>query len=361
MPIGARRNKPCPTKVLFEVIDSNAGDIVTKEVNADPGVGLDCGTMNFVAARRIGQKIETKRVRDAFLDLEQSHKRMLKLSDTSFIEISGKLLVIGDDALECANLLNREARRPMSCGILNSSEIFAQQVIGLMMKQVLGSPTKIGEKCCYSVPSPAIDVSFSDVTYHRAILSKILQELGYDPEPANEAQAIIFSDCQKENFSGIGISYGSGMTNVCLSYNAMSALEFSLAKGGDWIDTGSGSAVNVTRAKMCALKESGIDISAPEGRDQEAIALFVESLINYSIRGIIERFHSVKKEILIPKPIPIIISGGTSLAGGFLDKFKERFESFAPDFPVKISEIRSALDPMTAVATGLLMLSQMDD
>jgi hypothetical protein len=55
------------------------------------------------------------------------------------------------------------------------------------------------------------------------------------------------------------------------------------------------------------------------------------------------------------------VSGGTSLAGGFLDKFKERFELHRAKFPIQISEIRSAIDPMTAVATGLLMLSQMED
>jgi len=359
MPVQARRNRPGPQVGL----DSNGDDMTKndKDPQTAPGVGLDCGTMNFVAARRSGQKVETKRVRDAFLDLDPEHRRMLKLSNTSFVELDGRLLVIGDEAMECANLFNREARRPMSGGIMNAGEIDAQQVIGLMMRQVLGDPVSPGEKCSYSVPAPALDVIGSDVTYHRAILGKILKELGYDPTPANEAQAIVFSECQKENFSGIGISYGSGMTNVCLSYNAMSALEFSIGKGGDWIDAGSGNAVNVTKAKMCALKESGIDINAPKGREQEALALFVESLIDYSLKGIIEHFHKVKQEILVPKPIPIVVSGGTSKAGGFLEKFQERFEKFRAKFPVEISEIRHAGDPMTAVATGLLMLSQMED
>lgn len=357
MPVQARRNRPGISPVQ---LDADTGDEMTKN-SIKAGVGLDCGTMNFVAARKSGQKVETKRVRDAFLDLDPEHRRMLKLSNTSFAEVDGRLLVIGDEALECANLFNREARRPMSGGILNAGEVDAQQVIGLMMKQVLGEPSAEKERCCYSVPAPALDVQGSDVTYHRAIIGKILRELGYEPDAANEAQAIVFSECVKENFSGIGISYGSGMTNVCLSYNAMSALEFSIGKGGDWIDEGSGKAVNVTGAKMCSLKESGIDIANPSGREQEAVAFFVESLIDYSLKGIIEHFHRVKREILVPKPIPIVVSGGTSLAGGFLDKFKERFELLKGKFPVEISDVRHAQDPMTAVATGLLMLSQMDD
>lgn len=325
------------------------------------GCSVDCGTMNLVSARKVDQKIETRRIRDAFLDLDPAHKRMLKLSNTSFAELDGRLLVLGDEALACANLFNREARRPMSGGLLNAGEIDAQQVIGLMLKQILGDPRCSNEKCCYSVPAPALDVIGSDVSYHKAVLGKILGELGYRSEAVNEAQAIVFSECLNENFSGIGISYGSGMTNVCLSFNAMSALEFSVAKGGDWIDDGSSKAIGSTRGKMCALKESGIDLNAPVGREQEAIVFFVQQLIDYSIAGIIEHFHKVKKEILVPKPIPVIISGGTSLAGGFVELFKKQFEQHRTKFPVQVSEVRAAVDPMTAVATGLLIVSQMDD
>lgn len=325
------------------------------------GVGLDCGTMNFVAARKSGQKVETARLRDAFLDLEPSHKRMLKLSNASFVEIGDRLLVIGDQALECANLFNREARRPMAGGIMNSGEIDAQQVVGIMMKQLLGEPRAPGEKCCYSIPAPALDVVGSDVSYHRMVLGKILGELGYSAEAVNEAQAVVFSECVRENFSGVGISFGSGMTNVCLSFNAMSALEFSIGKGGDWVDEGAGKAVDVTRAKMTALKESGIDLNAARGREQEAIAFYIQSLMDYAIRGIIERFHTVRKEILVPKPVPIVVSGGTSLAGGFLELFRKRFDEHRSKFPVEVSEIRQAADPMTAVATGLLMVAQMEE
>ena len=325
------------------------------------GCSVDIGTMNLVSARKIDQKIETRRIRDAFLDLDPAHKRMLKLSNTSFAELEGRLLVLGDEALACANLFNREARRPMSGGLLNAGEIDAQQVIGLMLKQILGEPRSPNEKCCYSVPAPALDIIGSDISYHKAVLGKILGELGYKSEAVNEAQAIVFSECLNENFSGIGISYGSGMTNVCLSFNAMSALEFSVAKGGDWIDDGASKAIGSTRGKMCALKESGVDLNAPVGREQEAVAFFVQQLIDYSIAGIIEHFHKVKKEILVPKPIPVIISGGTSLAGGFVELFKKQFEQHRAKFPIQVSEVRAATDPMTAVATGLLIVSQMDD
>lgn len=328
----------------------------------DPGAALDVGTMNFVAARRSGKAVKTSRVRDAFIDLPVESRRMLKLSNTSFVEMDGRLLVIGDEALDTANLFNREARRPMSGGVIAPGEIDAQKVIGLMVKRVLGDPRKPGEKCVYSVPAPAVDVAGSDVTYHSAIMKKILQELDYSAEPANEAQAIVYSECSAENFSGLGISYGSGMTNVCLAYNAMSALEFSVGRGGDWIDSGAARAMSTTAAKICAIKEGGIDVSKKGASlEAEAIALFVQTLIDYSIDTVIRQFSKAKKDLLVPKPVPIVVSGGTSLAPGFLEKFKERFEVHREKFPIQISEIRAARDPMTAVATGLLLLAQMEE
>ena len=703
-------------------------------MDSTAGVGIDLGTMNIVAARRIGNEVQTKRVRNAFIDLPKEHKRMLTLAKTSYAEMDGRLVVVGDAALETANLLNKDVRRPMFGGIMSAGELDAQQIIALIMKEVLGAPIVKNEKCCYSVPAVAMDVHGSDVTYHSAILKKVLTELGYSPEPINEAMAIIYSECVKENFSAIAISYGcltpdttiftrnglepiskvregdlvltkegeyskvskiwskhydgcvynilfhgnplgvtltgnhkvyvnrnakwdwipteqlvvgdiigepnikyvkgcpilsineklgngkrkprvlnwsnslcrflgyfladghigpddrggifvdfgpseqefaddfkkliaklfkrsvsfikhgnaircgfshnslrswlknhcyetvdgkkvkifplkieelnyssvlglivglvrgdgwtikykkqsfvkfgnsskslvtafhlligrigltstitrrtrtkdiiwkdgrrilkenlkpewivnvtgsdglylynlvenfnenglnrkvwndggfrctkilkikkesysgnvhditvdgdpsfsapyitlhnSGMTNVCLAFNAMPALEFSVGRGGDWIDSGAAKAVGTTTARICSIKENEIDISTTLGtdnRESEAIILFIQTLIDYTIDKIIESFAKKKGEIHISKPIPIIISGGTSCAKGFLPKFKERFETYKSKFPVQISEIRAAVNPMTSVANGLLLLAQTSD
>ncbi len=335
---------------------------MSKNEKEEFGAGLDVGTMNFVAARRNnGKNVKTVRLRNAFLDLPPEQKRMLKLSKTSYIEYDGRLLVMGDEAISTANLFNKEARRPMSSGIISAGEIDAQGVMAVIVKHLLGEPRHTNEQCCFSVPASAVDMPDSDTTYHKAVLSKILTELGYSPNPVNEALAVVYSECMSENFSGLALSYGSGMTNVCLAYNAMSALEFSIARGGDWVDKGAARATGTTSAKICMIKEGGVNLSAPKNREEEAVTLYVQSLIDYSIDSIIAHFAKVRREILIPKPIPIVVSGGTSLAEGFVEKFKERFELFRGKFPIDVSEVRPAKDPMTSVASGLLLYAQMED
>jgi actin-related protein len=51
----------------------------------------------------------------------------------------------------------------------------------------------------------------------------------------------------------------------------------------------------------------------------------------------------------------LVISGGTSLAGGFLELFEERFNKRRKKFPIEVSEIRQAKDPLNAVAHGMLI------
>ena len=61
-------------------------------------VGLDVGTMNLVAARQGKDGIETKRIRDAFLDLPASSKKLLKLSGADFVERGDLTNVLFDDS-----------------------------------------------------------------------------------------------------------------------------------------------------------------------------------------------------------------------------------------------------------------------
>ena len=208
----------------------NRSDDMSEDKKPEMGIGLDIGTMNLVSARKIGTSVETKRVRDAFLDLDIDAKKMLKLSGVSFIEYDDRILILGDPAIETANLFKREARRPLSQGLISSSEIDALEVLSILIEQVVGKPQEEGEVCYYSIPAAPLDMPGQDVVYHEAVFAKILDELGYDPISGNEAMAIIYSECASDNFSGIGISFGSGMVNCALSYMTMPIMEFSLAR-----------------------------------------------------------------------------------------------------------------------------------
>jgi hypothetical protein len=328
---------------------------MAKQAEINTGVGLDVGTMNIVAARKSPSGVETRRVRDAFLELPVDSKKMLKLSNVSFVERADELLILGDAAMDTANIFGREARRPLSAGLVSSSDIDAMEILGLLIKNVLGEPKVPGEHCYFSVPAAPVDKPGQDVIYHRGVLEKIVRECGYTAAAGNEAMAIVYAETAKEGFSGIGISFGSGMTNIALSVNTIEGLSFSVGRGGDWIDGGAAKSIGSTSSRICAIKEKGIDLNAPVGREQEAITFYYKNLIEYAIDQIALQFMSVQGKFTLPKPIPIIVSGGTSKADGFLELFKSVFDKKRKRFPIEVSEIRAASDPLNSVANGLLI------
>lgn len=319
------------------------------------GVGLDCGTMNIISARRTATGIDTKRMRDAFLDLPASAKRMLRLGQTSFVDKGDEVLILGDAAMEMANVFGRDVRRPLAAGLVSPGEMASLDVLGLLIQNVLGAPAAPGEPCFFSVPAAPIDVPGKDVIYHQGVLARIVRDCGYEPHAANEAMAIVFSECAKDGFSGLGISFGSGMTNVALAVHTIEGLSFSVARGGDWIDAGAASAVGSTKARICAVKEAGMDLGKPQGREQEAIAFYYRNLIEYALDQVAARFKSIQGQFALPKPIPLVVSGGTSKAGGFMAFFNQVFEARRSKFPIEVSEVRQAADPLNAVAFGLLV------
>lgn len=324
------------------------------------GVGLDIGTMNLVSARQIGDETETVRMRDVFIDLPPNAKKMLKLNNTSFVDRGDELFVLGDAALAVANVFGSEPRRPLSAGLVAAGEIEALEVLGLLIKHVLGPPTKKGEHCYFSVPAPPVDDPTRDIVYHKAVFEKIVTECGYTGHSANEAMAIIYAEAAKDGFSGVAISFGSGMTNVAMSVSTIEALSFSVGRGGDWIDKGAATSVGVSQARICAIKEKGIDLLDPETREQEALSFYYKELIRNSLDQIAKRFAAQTGQFDLPDPIPLIVSGGTSMAGNFMTLFKQVFEEKKKRFPVPISEIRHASDPLNAVAKGMLVQASLE-
>lgn len=328
------------------------------------GVGLDIGTMNLVAARKDADGVVTTRMRDVFLDIpvSTSARKMLKLSDMSYVEREDAIIVLGDAAMELANVFGKTPRRPLSAGLISPDEMDSLEVLQMLISKVLGKPRVADEVCYFSVPAEPIDQD-RDVIYHRGVFENIVASCGFKPIPANEAMGIIFSETSKDGFSGLAMSFGSGMVNVALSISTIEGLSFSVARGGDWIDTGAAKSTGSTQARICAIKEKGVNLTDPKGRDQQAIVFYYEAMITYVLDQIEERFNAIRGKFDLPRAIPLIVSGGTSKAEGFMEFFTAVFEKKRGRFPIEISEIRHASDPLNSVAYGLLVqaMQEYDD
>ena len=325
------------------------------------GKGLDIGTANLVAAeQKDNGDVVVRHKRNAFLDIpvQTYTKNMLTRQNVPYVIQNKKMYVLGNDAFELANILNKTTRRPMADGLISPKETDALPVMKLLIGSILGEPRVKEEICCYSVPGDPVDSDLS-VVYHKDLFNAVLTNLGYKPHHIVEGHAVVFSELAEEDFTGIGISCGGGMFNACVSYKSMPALYFSTSRGGDWIDNNVAKVLGIKPTKACMLKEKGVNINEPKTREDDAIAIYYRNLINYTLTNIKERFESAEDMPTFPEPVTMVFSGGTSMIGGFIDLVKGVVNSM-DDFPIPIKEVKHASDPFHAVAKGALTAAVLD-
>jgi actin-like ATPase involved in cell morphogenesis len=325
------------------------------KMELDLGRGLDVGTVNICAAARTRAAETVYNIqRNAFLDVRSDAftKKMLMKLGIDYIVQGDKGYVLGDPAFELANIFEKNTRRPMKDGMISPIEPEALLIVSLIIAQLVGHPQQVGEVCAFSVPADPIDVE-RNVIYHRGALETVLRKLGYTPKPLLEGHSVVFSELAEQDFTGVGISCGGGMFNICIAYKSVPALTFSTSRGGDWIDNNVSQAIGMPIPQVCAMKESGVDLMNPKDRIQDAIVIYYRNLIQYTLETIKQKFESAQNLPTFTKPIDVVCAGGTSLIRGFIDVFRDEFKKV--QFPMEVNEIRLARDPLKAIARGCLV------
>jgi hypothetical protein len=324
------------------------------------GVGLDIGTA-FINCAVIDDKDEIKirTQRDAFFDIENEKfaRNMLDMNKARYIvsDDAKSLYVIGQEAINFANVFKKEARRPLQKGVISTREPEALLMIKTIITSVLGKPKQLGEICKFSVPADPVDADYN-VIYHENVLRSFVESAGFKAEPINEARAVCFSELDEEGFTGLALSFGAGMVNACLTYMGTASVEFSISRSGDWIDKNSAIAIGELATKMTTIKEKGIDLLKPNGQHEKSISAHYQFFIAYVAKMLEEKLSKADKIPEFPEPISIVLAGGTSLASSFDTVFAQEMEKVK--LPFKIKSIRKAQDQMFAVAKGALYSSQ---
>jgi hypothetical protein len=338
------------------VVEANERAVVSfNKMELELGRGLDMGTVNICsAAKKKGTSESVFNIqRNAFLDVRSDTftKKMLMKLGIDYITQGDKGYVIGDPAFELANIFEKNTRRPMKDGMISPVEPEALLIVSLLVAQLLGHPQQVGEVCAFSVPADPIDVE-RNVIYHRGALETVLRKLGYTPRPMLEGHSIVFAELREQDYTGIGISCGGGMFNVCVAYKSVPALTFSTSRGGDWIDNNVATAIGMPSPLVCAIKESGVDLMNPKDRVQDAIVIYYRNLIQYTLETMKQKMEVAANMPTFQHPIDVVCGGGTSMIQGFIDVFREEFAKVA--FPMEIKEIRLCRDPLKSVAAGCL-------
>jgi len=328
--------------------------------------GLDVGTSFIVLSKNESTGIVYKDFRDAFYIIKPTTPVATKmiekgLSGKVFIkDVDGSFILLGKDAIEKAIERNDTAKRPMHKGVVSAKEKDAKRVLAFILKEVVGTASEPNEKLVFCVPAQPVDQDDEDfdVGYHEDVVKTILAECGYNARSINEAEALCYAELEHDEYTGIGISCGAGMTNVCVMLNGEPTVVFSTTKSGDWVDRMSAVATGEPDSVVQAEKEAGgFKIGEPNDNPiLGAVSAYYERLIDYTTKQLASALTGHK---LLPKfknPLTIVVAGGTSQAEGYIEKFTERLQ--ANNFPLPIKEVKHANDPLHAVSKGCLIASE---
>ena len=365
---------------LQDMIDDLDNDIEQIEVftmedtpvkSAHRAVGIDIGTGFISCAEMEGDNVQFRKVRDAFFKLNPSQflegsatqfgENMLKTSGAHYVKVDDILYVLGDSAFQFASLFHQECLRPMSKGVLNPKEPVSNLMVGELVKAVAGPPQTENDILYYCVPAAPIDADF-DVEYHKQILGGVFKELGYkNINVMTEGLAVVYSELSDTAYTGIGMSFGAGMCNIVYSFMGIPVFSFSLSRGGDWIDEHAAMHTDETNNVVTSVKEKGgFSITEPSNGIQKAISIYYDSLLTYLVEQFKILYEKTPRKELpnVLNPMPIVIAGGTSLAQGFVERLRELTSE---DFPVPISEIKHAEEPLFAVSNGLYQAAKLSN
>lgn len=354
-------------------------------------IGIDDGTYTIVSSRRNeNNDIEFRKEVNGFLEIpiNDQTKIMLNMIKNRKIPIykppHGKsVFALGKKAHEMAfswsALFEAQGnsknifQRTMKDGLLSvkdSKDSF--NILSVMLRSMCMPLPEGNCKIAYAVPGKPINHQGIDPAYHSKVIKAILSEIDgkkTDAFEVNEAQAIVWSECEEEDYTGLALSWGAGMTNACFAMMGMPIFTFSYVGGGDWIDQNTADRCGVDSVVVNQIKNGneesdlpGINLKkGPSSGENEhierALITHYEILIENVINGV-ARFMSENKA-RVPDNIrpPIVIAGGTASPEGFIDKVTDKIKK--TDFgSFKFGDIRLAEDNLYTVSKGLLRAAE---
>ncbi|MBI4876819.1 MAG: hypothetical protein HY822_19455 [Acidobacteria bacterium] len=318
-------------------------------------IGLDIGTSRIIAAQRSGEDYTFTAQLNAFVTIPYSKmtENVLKKESIPHAVQNSSLVVHGNESERFADLLNMETRRPMTRGLLNPTEPDSVALIRQIVATIVGQGARQGQTVCFSVPAAPTGAE-DNLTYHEATVRQLLSELGYNVKSINEGLAVIYSELESSNYTGIGISCGGGLCNVCLAYLSVPVASFSIPKAGDYIDASAASVTGERANRIRIAKEDSFHFNGQYAdKVHQVLGVYYDDMIQSIVAGLKDAFTSARSLPKLGRAVPLVLSGGSAMPAGFRDRFAKLLEEAS--LPVSVSEIRLAEQPLYATAKGALV------
>lgn len=327
-------------------------------------VGFDVGTYNLISSRRVENEIKNRKEVNCFLELPLENRfmfNMLKSANVPIIEREKVAYVVGQRAVDMAYTLPQiQLRRPMKDGCLNPQEKDAFRILSIMIHSLIGEVEKDKDILYYCVPANAVNQE-TDADYHNSVLQSIFKAYNVNGKkvqafPINEALCLVFAELFEKQYTGIGISFGAGMVNLCYSIFSQPVFQMSLVNAGDWVDKMAAKACGETPT-VINKEKTKIDLTKPVNNLVErAIKTQYELLIQKTVSEIKKAIIAAGAKAHTEQPLDIILGGGTASPAGFVELFQEAVKE--SEWPIPVGQVKRPDDHLYTVARGALIAAE---
>jgi len=320
-------------------------------------IGLDIGTSNIVVYKKGSSEAAAQMESNAFFTVpsQPQTKEILNGNDIQYLTLNGSLFILGRHAEEFAGMMGGRTQHPMDSGMVNLGEDQGINVIHALLNRLIPPSAKENKPLWFSVPGKSIDSS-GNAVFNESIFKTYLMNLGYSPQPINEGMAVLVSELSNNYATGIGISIGGGMCNVCLSYLSIPVVTYGIQKGGDFIDKMVAGSVDRSPAEIKSIKENELDLAGmPKNNIEHGLHACYDDLFSTLVKSLEQVLSTSDSVPKLRQAVPIILSGGTVLAAGSRDKFASMLQKVK--LPIKISDIVLAENPLHATAKGAYLMA----
>ena len=144
---------------------------------------------------------------------------------------------------------------------------------------------------------------------------------------------MVYGEMAASNYSGVGISCGSGLCNICLAVLSVPVISFSVPKAGDFIDAQAAQVTGERANRLRISKEKAFQLNGfTSDRVHNALTVYYQEVISNLIGSLRAHIASAQKLPKLEQSVPLVLSGGTAMPKGFLDHFIRILQS--EEFPV---------------------------
>lgn len=329
---------------------------------------LDIGTRHLRSLRCEGGRLVGRKNHAVYVVLpdQPNQRRMLEKASIRYATCSGSLLVIGQTALETADLLQVPCIPLLLNNQLPQADPVARQVLTSLIDCLL-PPAFHDTDICWTVIPGAIDAEDSA---ERRFFTQLIRLKGYQPRFVSCGLAVALAELEATGFSGLVCDFGAGYTRATLAYHGIELITTCFAKGGNWIDD------RVAESEGCILWDSEghrylnsvaitrwkqakmISVFKPLSEREQRLSLLCEELISETLRTLKQQLSGHSLIATIRQPLPLVCSGGLSQMPGFCELLNDMIRDAS--LPIEISEVRRCTDPDYTACRGGLILAELE-